>query len=50
MEIVLNFFNYHKDNIIFFEFRIRCIMLILGNLRISMQWFIQYSLISYLLG
>ena len=29
MEIVLNFFNYHKDNIIFFEFRIRCIMLIL---------------------
>ena len=32
MEIVLNFFNYHKDNIIFFEFRIRCIMLILDNL------------------
>ncbi len=29
MEIILNFFNYHKDNIIFFEFRIRCIMLIL---------------------
>ena len=32
MEIVLNFFNYHKDNFIFFEFRIRCIMLILEKL------------------
>ena len=39
MEIVLNFFNYHKDNIIFFEFRIRCIMLILEILTSSYKYF-----------